>query len=254
MDQYSALSRNGLLTSSTAKNYCRRVPKLRRPEPVDAELVLTTNQVIAYNFARAREEAGWTQVEASDRLEGYLGYRLNQAGVSSIERTFDSDRQRSFTASELVAFARCFKKPVGWFLLPPERMGRHFIDPISGSSWMRAHDLPALALGTPEAWASYVERLHEWLANDPADAWTGLRYAFNDRSDADQTSDNIGGWAGERRRELQLDVLRELASDVDRKIHELASLVDQLKATTLVGLLQQAESDPSALQGVAEAD
>jgi hypothetical protein len=49
-------------------------------------------------------------------------------------------------------------------------------------------------------------------------------------------------------------VLRELASDVDKKIHELASLVEQLKATTLVGLLQQAKSNPSALQGVLEGD
>ena len=122
-----------------------------------------------------------------------------------------------------------------------------YVRPFLSAAWSQT-------LGTPEAWASYVERLHEWLANDPADAWTGLRYAFNDRSDADQTSDNIGEWAGERRREPQLDVLRELASDVDRKIHELASLVDQLKATTLVGLLQQAESDPSALEGVLEGD
>lgn len=90
------------------------MPKRRRQEPVAAADALTTNKVIAYNSARAREESGWTQVEASGALDCYLGYKLKQAGISSIERTFDGDRQRSFTATELTAFARCFGKPVGW--------------------------------------------------------------------------------------------------------------------------------------------
>jgi hypothetical protein len=50
--------------------------------------VLTVPRVVSYNFARARHEAGWTQVETSDLLEPSLGYRLGQVGVAAIERTF----------------------------------------------------------------------------------------------------------------------------------------------------------------------
>ena len=54
------------------------------------------NQVVAYNVKAARELRGWTQEELADRLEPYLGQRLTQAGVSSIERAWDSDRRREF--------------------------------------------------------------------------------------------------------------------------------------------------------------
>ena len=64
---------------------------------------MTVHQVVAYNFRRAREEAGWTQSQTGEYLEPFLGARLNQAGISAIEKTFDSDRRRNIDVSELVA-------------------------------------------------------------------------------------------------------------------------------------------------------
>src|SRR5213080_122296 len=85
------------------------------PPPPDVDL----NQVVAYNVRAARELRGWTQEEVADRLEPYLGQRLTQAGVSSIERAWDGDRRREFDAHELLIFAMVFDLPILWFLLPP---------------------------------------------------------------------------------------------------------------------------------------
>ena len=81
---------------------------------------LTAHQVVAHHFRIARLQAGWTQVETSRQLEPFLGYHLNQAGVSAIEKTFDSPRRRNIDVAELIAFSHCFNKPVEWFLGLPE--------------------------------------------------------------------------------------------------------------------------------------
>ena len=62
------------------------------------------NEVVAYNFKRARDLYGWTQDEVADRLEPFLGVRLPQASISGIERGY-MGRRREFDAQELVAFA-----------------------------------------------------------------------------------------------------------------------------------------------------
>ena len=226
------------------------MPKRRRQEPVAAAETLTTNQVIAYNFARAREESGWTQVEASDALEYYLGYKLNQAGISAIERTFFGDRQRSFTATELTAFARCFGKPVGWFFIPPQSMGRHWVDPIEGSSWMRAHDLLALILGDTSGWQSFVERISELLSTDSSDTLYALRAVFFDKHLTAASKSALQDDIAERRREVQLEMLQRVASPADEIIHRLAELVKELESTTLVGLQQLLENDPEKAKGL----
>ena len=92
---------------------------------------LTVHQIVAYNFTRARQQAGWTQVETSERLEPFLGYRLNQAGVSAIEKTYDTERRRNIDAAEIVAFARCFNEPIGWFFLPPTGHARDLVEPVT---------------------------------------------------------------------------------------------------------------------------
>ena len=73
---------------------------------------------------------GWTQVETSDRLEPFLGYKLNQAGVSAIEKTYDTERRRNIDAAEVVAFSRCFRRPIGWFFLPPPGHGGDLVEPV----------------------------------------------------------------------------------------------------------------------------
>ncbi len=83
------------------------------------EVVLTPNQVVAYNLARARLYRGWTQEQAGEALEPYLGTRWSVANFSAIERSVDGGRIRQFTADELFALSRGFGLPVGFFLTPP---------------------------------------------------------------------------------------------------------------------------------------
>lgn len=80
---------------------------------------LTPNQVVAYNLAQARLLKGWTQDQAADALEPYLGSRWSKANYSAAERSVDGNRVRNFDADEIVAFARGFELPITWFFLPP---------------------------------------------------------------------------------------------------------------------------------------
>ena len=80
---------------------------------------LTPNQVIAFNLAQARLEKGWTQDQACEALEPYLGSRWSKANYSAAERSVDGNRIRQFDADEIVAFARAFELPITWFFMPP---------------------------------------------------------------------------------------------------------------------------------------
>ena len=82
-------------------------------------LGLTPNQVVAYNLTRARELKGWTQDQAGEALEPYLGVRWSKASISQAERSVAGGFVRNFTADEIVAFARAFGFPVTWFFMPP---------------------------------------------------------------------------------------------------------------------------------------
>src|SRR5687767_11290009 len=79
----------------------------------------TPNQVVAFNLARAREERGWTQEEAVERLAPFLGTRWTAVALSAAERSVTGRRVREFTASEILAFSRAFDLPIAWFFLPP---------------------------------------------------------------------------------------------------------------------------------------
>ena len=79
----------------------------------------TPNQVVAYNLAQARTWKNWTQEEAAEHLEPFLGARRATATFSSAERSIDGQRVRQFTADDIVAFSRGFGLPVGFFFLPP---------------------------------------------------------------------------------------------------------------------------------------
>src|SRR5215207_10252431 len=65
--------------------------------------VLTPNQLVAYNLHRARIMRGWTQEEAAEQLEPFLGKRWSKASFSAAERSVTGDRAREFTVDELVA-------------------------------------------------------------------------------------------------------------------------------------------------------
>lgn len=83
------------------------------------DLPLSPNQLVAANLARARALRGWTQDQAAERLERYLGSRWSKANYSAAERAVTGRRPRTFDADDLLAFARTFELPITWFLLPP---------------------------------------------------------------------------------------------------------------------------------------
>lgn len=95
----------------------------KKPKPASPErapfLGLTPNQVVGYNLSRAREQKGWTQDQAAEALEPYLGVRWSKASVSQAERSVAGGFVRNFTADEIVAFARAFELPLTWFFMPP---------------------------------------------------------------------------------------------------------------------------------------
>ena len=98
-----------------------RRKKQQDEELTDQDMVvqLTPNQVVAYNLAQARMWKNWTQAEAAEQLERFLGARWSKATFSSAERSVDGQRVRQFTADDIVAFSRGFGLPVGFFFLPP---------------------------------------------------------------------------------------------------------------------------------------
>jgi hypothetical protein len=224
-----------------------RVPKETTP-------TLTVHQIVAFNFTRARQQAGWTQTETSERLEPFLGYRLNQAGVSAIERTFDSDRRRNIDAAEIVAFARCFGVPIGWFFLPPAGHATDLIEPVqtkSESANMVVADLIALIVGTPEGWRAFVEQVADRLEWEQRPIVTALHYAF--RGDHDER-----GWEQQidlRRRALQTTTLARQASPGEEMITKMAALLVDLVKLTPLGYNTLRETNPQeALELLARGD
>lgn len=131
----------------------------RKPDP----RAWTPNQIVAFNIAKARLLRGWTQDEAGEHLAPYLGMRLSPASWSAIERSVDGGRIREFSADELVAFARGFQLPIGWFLTPPaidDGIGVAVPDARAGG--LNPHELIDLVLGTPDTLEEWRQVLLTW--------------------------------------------------------------------------------------------
>ena len=221
-----------------------------KPRPV-AKPALTVHQIVAYNFRRAREEAGWTQSQTSDQLEPFLGARLNQAGVSAIEKTFDSERRRNIDVAEVVAFSRCFRRPIGWFFLPPPGTGADRVEPTTDARHeLRAADLATLVVGGPTGWESFLARITELLKTDTDEVWTAMQAAF---AGIKQTT-----WEQQidlRRRALQHETMARFAGPGDDVITAMAALLTELVKLTPVGMMKLRATDPDeALRLLAEGD
>jgi hypothetical protein len=221
-----------------------RVPKTTTP-------TLTVHQIVAFNFTRARQQAQWTQTETGERLEPFLGYRLNQAGVSAIEKTYDTDRRRNIDAAELVAFARCFNKPIGWFFLPPTGHPGDLVDPVHPDTPFEAAYLTTLVLGTPAGWQSFLDRLTELLDIDHRATWDAVLAATHGVKDAAQWEQQIDL----RRRAIEQVTLTRLAGPEDDVITNMARLLVQLAKLTPLGFNKLRDTDPDqALALLAEGD
>lgn len=190
------------------------------------------NQVVAYNVKAARELRGWTQEDLADRLEPYLGQRLTQAGVSSIERAWDSDRRREFDAHELLIFSLVFDLPMLWFLLPPpgdRRTMRATTRPVS--------ELYTHLLGAPHQLEALHGRLKELGVHDPDAADDALRALSGADTPAHRNSYR------ERRKELLLALLDQHADGFDAAIDDLGRTVDHLRQVGLRGFIAEKTDD-----------
>ena len=136
-------------------------------------LGLTPNQVVAFNLARAREWKGWTQDQAAEALEPYLGKRWSTASFSQAERSIAGKFVRNFDADEIVAFARAFDLPVTWFFLPPPPWAAQpgfpvKLDVPDNQQGAALAELVDLVFGTPESAAVLQMRLAAWLQQHPS--------------------------------------------------------------------------------------
>jgi transcriptional regulator with XRE-family HTH domain len=125
----------------------------------------TPNQVVAYRVALARKLRGWTQEQAAAELDPYLGARLSPASFSAIERSPAGGRTRQFDADEIVAFARGFRLPIGWFFTPPPVFEE--VSVLTPDS--RPHGQPPMLLidgilGTPDTIPEWEQELRLWSA------------------------------------------------------------------------------------------
>src|SRR5437588_13084474 len=96
-------------------------------------LALTPNQVVAFNLQQARLWRGWTQQQAADALEPYLGKRWSVGSMSQAERSIAGKVVRQFSADEIFAFSRDFDLPTGWFFRPPPPCADEASDPAKPS-------------------------------------------------------------------------------------------------------------------------
>ncbi len=151
----------------------RQTKKSLPPEPETAPIYvgLTPNQVVAYNLARARQWKGWTQDQAAEALEPYLGKRWSTASFSQAERSIDGKVNRNFDADELVAFARAFQVPIGWFFMPPppwtDQGPVKLATPDAKHIGTALATLVDLVFGDEDAQALLALRLQEWLQERP---------------------------------------------------------------------------------------
>ncbi len=114
--------------------------------------VMTTNQIVASNVARARAIRGWTQEEATEALAPYLGAKLSPASFSALERSaWNVNRIKQFSADELFALSRGFDLPIGFFFTPPPpAFDAGLYGPDAGSKGLDPIVLLDAILGTPD--------------------------------------------------------------------------------------------------------
>ena len=133
----------------------------RRRRP--ARPAWTPNQLVAHNIAKARLLRGWTQDQAAEACEPYLGKRLSPASWSALERSVDGGRIREITADELVGFARGFDLPIGFFLTPPSAWDGHVVaTPDAAPDGLAPIELFDVVIGTPENLAEWEDFLQSW--------------------------------------------------------------------------------------------
>lgn len=207
----------------------------------------TPNQIVAFNLAKARLKRGWTQDQAAEAVAPYLGARLSAASWSAIERSIDGGRIREITADELVAFARGFALPLGWFLTPPpswEGVGIATPD-TRGRGGLDPYELFDVIIGTPDTLAEWGEYLLSWPAS-------GHRVRIR----PDGTMENLGRIDEDVHPRLADPtalrarlLLHERFGDIDNARHVLEALCETLDALDEPAPADTKQEQPAAKRG-----
>ena len=199
------------------------------------------NQIVAYNFRRARELRGLTQEEAADQLARFLGQRLPQAGISAIERAYEGDRRREFDAQEIMAFACAFDLPMLWFFIPPPEDNR----PLRRTS-DRVDELYELMLGRADQLEVLYERFRELGIPEPDEVDARLA-----RMTGHPTERQVNDYRA-RRKELLLALLDEWKDDLEEPVAEIGRFFDHLRAVGIRGFVGEHLGDRDYLYSAAQ--
>lgn len=212
------------------------MPRIR-PHRTGCPSTLDANQVVAYNFHRARQRKGWTQRETAEHLESHLGHRLTNVSISTIERSVDGKRRRVFTAQELVAFALTFDVAVLWFFIPPTEPDHLTLDGLDGP----ASELWRLAVGTDRQADDLASRLNEFAGTNTAAAHHCVASAVGDGPATELR--------GKRREMLEALIVEEHLA-IDRLFAELKRLVARYETAHPSALLETDQA-PTSLANAA---
>ena len=199
------------------------------------------NQVVAYNFRRARELRGLTQEEAADQLARFLGQRLPQAGVSAIERAYEGDRRREFDAQEIMAFACAFDLPMLWFFIPPPDDRR----PLRLTS-DHVDELYELVLGRADQLDVLYDRFRELGIPEPDEVDARM-----ERMTGHPTERQLNDYRS-RRKELLLALLDEWKDDLEDPVAEIGRFFDHLRAVGIRGFVGEELGDREYLYSAAQ--
>jgi len=152
---------------------------------------LSANQIVSYNLGQARLWKNWTQEQAAEAIEPYLGVRWSKASVSQAERSVDGNFIRNFSADEIVAFAQAFEVPVTWFFMPPPpvvQSGEHaMLVARDGTNPQPLATLIDLVFGTPNQQANLTLRLQGWLQLVSAETLTEAQHRITSLTTAHVT-------------------------------------------------------------------
>ena len=205
-------------------------PSVRKPTPDD----LTVHQVVAHNVYQARRLRGWTQEEAAAQISKTLGRPMTAAGLSAVEKTYTSRRQRVIDVAELAAFARAFGLPIAWFFLPPDRREA---SPIPGL-YEHAATMAVDVFGDEDAWQWYLARVLDLLGAPGS--------ILHDELLGSAGYPDAAEWAGIdlKREELLRAALGQFASENSDLVHTLLDSLAKLRQLTTDGYAATHEAKP----------
>ncbi len=137
--------------------------RLRRGD--QNQQAFTPNQLVAQRIALARQLRGWTQEEAADRLEKFLGAKWSPATFSIVERSVDGKRIRQFTADELVALSRTFEVPIGWWFTPSWGDSAAVVVTPDAPDGLPSQLMVDVVMGDIDGFETWANELLRWASN-----------------------------------------------------------------------------------------